>query len=233
MSGLINKVRAVFDSIYSRPPSYYNYNRPLTSHDDEPVGNDEIRNDIVPVSEGDDVTGLWVFGYGSLMWQPNFPYLEKLQARAVGVQRSFCIQSIHYRGSYKAPGVVLGLCHGQVCDGVAFKVAKSDAKDVINTLRKREQITDVYREVFRNVDLNDGSGRRVRALCYLANETHKQYVGHYSPAKKAAIIKQSSGASGSNLDYLMSTIRHLDELGIVDDELRRLLVLTGCSYRMT
>lgn len=227
---IINRVKAVFHSIYERPPEYYSYNRAEVLAKDDTAADNQVDIQLQSDETGD--TDLWVFGYGSLMWNPDFQFIEKFKARAHGVQRSFCIQSILYRGSKKKPGLVLGLNRGSQCEGVAFRVAGSEAKKALANLRKREQITNVYREVFRSVELNDGTGRRVRALCFIANESHKYYTGRLSPSQQAAIIKHSRGKSGSNLDYLISTIKHLDELGISNDQLRRILILTGCSYRM-
>jgi cation transport protein ChaC len=176
--------------------------------------------------------GLWVFAYGSLMWKPDFLFERQVQGRLVGLHRSFCVRSIYYRGCYEKPGLVLGLDRGGACDGVLFYIPPTRALHTLNYLRKREQVTGVYRELYRPVQLLDGSGREFRALCYVADRGHKQYIGSLSLQRKAEIIKCCVGRSGKNIDYLLSTLRHMDELGFYDAELARILVLTGCAYKL-
>lgn len=176
--------------------------------------------------------GLWVFAYGSLMWRPDFAFEEQVKGRLVGLQRSFCVRSVYHRGSYEKPGLVLGLDRGGACDGVLFYVPPATALQTLHCLRKREQVTGVYRELFRPVQLLDGSGRVFRALCYVADRGHQQYIGSLSLQRKADIIKICVGRSGKNIDYFLSTLRHMDELGFYDAELARILVLTGCAYRL-
>ncbi len=176
--------------------------------------------------------GLWVFGYGSLMWRPEFSYEHKVKGRCAGLQRSFCVRSVYHRGSYTQPGLVLGLDRGGACDGVLFYVPPRQALQTLSYLRKREQVTRVYKELYMPVELLDGSGRVCRALCYVADRGHKQYIGSLSVQRKADIIKRCVGRSGKNIDYFLSTLRHMDELGFYDAELKRILALTGCAYRL-
>ena len=176
--------------------------------------------------------GLWVFAYGSLMWRPDFAFDEQVKGRLVGLQRSFCVRSVYHRGSYEKPGLVLGLDRGGVCDGVLFYVPPATALQTLYCLRKREQVTGVYREVYRPVQLLDRSGCVFRALCYVADRGHQQYIGSLSLQRKADINKRCVGRSGKNIDYFLSTLRHMDELGFYDAELARILALTGCAYRL-
>lgn len=176
--------------------------------------------------------GLWVFGYGSLMWRPGFHFEDRAEGRCFGVHRRFCVRSVYHRGCYKRPGLVLGLDGGGVCEGVLFYVPPAKAAETVRYLRKREQVTRVYREVFRPVELGRGSGRYVRALCFIADRGHAQYTGALSVPRQAEIIKRCSGQSGTNLDYLLSTYRHVCELGFSDGEMKRVLVMTGCSYKL-
>ncbi len=120
---------------------------------------------------------LWVFGYGSLMWRPGFAYLERVPARLVGLHRALCVFSFVHRGTPERPGLVLGLDRGGMCRGIAYRVAATKRAETIGYLRAREQVTTVYLETMRQIELEDRSRRRVRALCYVVDRSHVQYAG--------------------------------------------------------
>lgn len=164
-------------------------------------------------------TPLWVFGYGSLLWNPGFAYQRAEVARLHGWHRSFCMTSVHYRGTEEAPGLVLALdrAAGGHCDGVGFEVAAQDADETLATLRERELISYAYLEDWLSLDL--ASGAQVTALCYVINRDHGQYSGALSLEAQARIIAKSQGLRGPNCDYLYSTADHLAKLGIADDNL--------------
>jgi cation transport protein ChaC len=162
----------------------------------------------------------WVFGYGSLMWNPGFPYRAAEPAFLHGYHRAFCIYSYRYRGTHDQPGLVLGLDRGGCCRGRAYLVAAADAAAVAGYLHKREMITAVYDPRWLPVDI---VGRRRRALAYVADRDHPQYAGRLPVGRVARLIRQGRGIFGSNLDYLVNTVRHMDELGIPDGFLHELL----------
>lgn len=168
---------------------------------------------------------LWVFGYGSLMWRPGFSFLEVQAARAPGFVRDMCFLSIHYRGTPATPGLVCGLMEDKsgVCRGRAFRVAGGDAAAVIAYLDARELVTDIYHPRVLAVTLEDG--RTVSARGYIADTAHAQFVGGWSDAAKVAAIVAGRGSEGRSLDYLANLVAHLEELGIGDSRLHRLLVL--------
>lgn len=165
---------------------------------------------------------MWVFGYGSLIWDPGFAVAEAVVGRVAGWRRSFCMRSVHYRGTAEAPGLVLALdeAPGAACDGVALRVEAEAAEAVLAGLRARELISYAYREVEVGVRLRDG--RAVQALAYAINRGHDQYCG-LDTEEQAAIIARSSGARGANRDYLYATAEHLHALGIADAELDALV----------
>src|ERR1700683_3585424 len=109
---------------------------------------------------------LWVFGYGSLMWRPGFAYQERVSARLIGLHRALCVFFFVHRGTPERPGLVLGLDRGGMCRGIAYRVAAAARAETIAYLRAREQVTSVYLETVRRIELEDGSKRQVRALCY-------------------------------------------------------------------
>ena len=168
------------------------------------------------------MTELWVFAYGSLMWQPGFDFNERVSAALIGAHRSLCIYSFHHRGTSDCPGLVLGLDQGGACRGVAFSVAPESRDETLAYLRAREQVTDVYMEVIKPVSLLDGSGREREAVCYIADRGHPQYAGRLSVERQAELVRSAAGLAGSNLDYVLNTVRHLEEAGIHDAELTAL-----------
>jgi len=167
--------------------------------------------------EGD---GVWVFAYGSLMWDPGFAHDAARPARLGGWHRAMCILSTRYRGTELRPGLVLGLDRGGSCAGRAFQVGAEFWPAVRAQLHAREMITGVYLPRFVPVRLDDG--RRVPAYAFVADRRHRQYWRGDAQAA-CALIRQGEGQKGSSRDYLAATIRHMDELGLADGALHRLL----------
>lgn len=163
--------------------------------------------------------GMWVFGYGSLMWQPGFAWEERVLARLQGWRRSFCMRSIHYRGTVERPGLVLALdrAPGGVCQGVAYSVAGDRTADTLAALRERELISSAYLEKVLPVMLADG--RQVEAVTYVIDPEHAQYCGGLTLEDQAQLIAGASGRRGPNRDYLWNTAEHLNGLGIADPDL--------------
>jgi glutathione-specific gamma-glutamylcyclotransferase len=168
----------------------------------------------------------WVFGYGSLMWRPGFAYDDVKRAQAIGYARSFCIYSTHHRGSHERPGLVLGLDRGGMCAGRAYRVPQSERARVVAYLRAREQVNGVYRECWVPIWLDD-LHRQVLALTYIAERAHPSYAGRLPFQHQVRLIRAAQGKSGANVDYLVSTARHLIELGVRDRHLERLVNAIG------
>lgn len=160
---------------------------------------------------------LWVFGYGSLMWNPGFDTVERRQATMYGLHRALCIHSWVHRGTQQAPGLVLGLDRGGCCRGIAFRTPARSRSQVIDYLRERELVTNVYLERWRKVRLDDA--RTVAALVYVVDRSHEQYAGRMSDDAIADVVTRANGRSGNNLDYVVSTVSHLREEGIHDPHL--------------
>jgi cation transport protein ChaC len=156
----------------------------------------------------------WVFGYGSLIWNPGFPFVSSQLGRLRGAHRSLSIISHHHRGSIEQPGLVFGLARGGSVRGMVFEVAGDNWASVRAYLEAREQVTMVYRDVIRPVTLADG--RRVAALTFVVNEQHEQFAGRMSLEEQLAMVRAGVGISGRNVDYVVNTARHLQSLGIED-----------------
>ncbi|WP_436643882.1 gamma-glutamylcyclotransferase [Microbaculum sp. FT89] len=165
------------------------------------------------------MSDFWVFGYGSLMWRPGFDHVERVPARLRGLHRSLCVYSHVHRGTPDRPGLVLGLDRGGACLGVAFRVAPQAREEVVAYLRAREQVTMVYREVTRQIELLDGSRRAAPALCYVVDRAHQQYAGALPVQRQVELVRQGHGMSGPNVDYVRATLDHMDEIGVVDQRL--------------
>ncbi|MDO8802283.1 gamma-glutamylcyclotransferase [Phenylobacterium sp.] len=165
----------------------------------------------------------WVFGYGSLMWRPGFAYVERQTATLHGRRRAFCIYSVHHRGTYERPGLVLGLAPGGAVRGAAYRVPESDWAETYAYLREREQPTETYVESRANVRLGDG--RRVETLVFLSDIKHPQWAGALSLERQAQLIAGATGLSGKNVDYLRDLVEHLRAEGVHDVVMARLLGL--------
>ncbi|WP_407521523.1 gamma-glutamylcyclotransferase [Methylobacterium oryzisoli] len=163
---------------------------------------------------------LWVFGYGSLMWRPGFPVIERRPARLRGYHRALCVLSHVHRGTPERPGLVLGLDRGGSCRGVAFRVAEPEAAATLAYLREREQVTAVYVERVLGVNLDNG--RRVSAVTYLVDRTHPQYAGRLPEPELLRLVRQGLGRSGANPDYVRNTHQHLVAMGVADPLLARI-----------
>jgi glutathione-specific gamma-glutamylcyclotransferase len=171
----------------------------------------------------------WVFGYGSLMWRPGFPYAERAAATLHGRRRAFCIYSVHHRGTYQRPGLVLGLAPGGAVRGMAYRIADADWAQVHAYLMEREQPTETYAEAVRQVRLADG--RRVECLVFLSDVRHPQWAGALSLERQAELIAGATGLSGRNVDYLRDLVAHLREMGVRDHGMETLLGLVEGRVR--
>ena len=163
----------------------------------------------------------WVFGYGSLMWRPGFPFIERRTALLHGRRRAFCIYSVHHRGTYERPGLVLGLAPGGTVRGVAYRVAAAEWPEVYAYLREREQPTETYFEAWSELKI-DGNGR-AQALVFLSDMKHGQWAGALTLEQQAELIAGASGLSGRNIDYLRDLVLHLREDGVRDHAMEALL----------
>lgn len=162
---------------------------------------------------------LHVFAYGSLMWKPGFAYTAVQPARLHGYHRSLCIYSFEHRGTPQRPGLVLGLDRGGSCRGLVYRVAAAESAAVQTYLDARELTTDVYLRRWLPVYTDAGA---VTALCYVARRDHVQYAGKLAELELLRLVRQGVGGMGPCVDYVVSTVAHLDEMGVHDHGLRAL-----------
>ncbi len=164
---------------------------------------------------------LWVFGYGSLIWNPGFAVAERRLARAKGWHRSFCMKSTHYRGTAERMGLVLALdaAPDATCHGLALRA--EDPATALPYLRDRELSGSGYEEHWLEVATDQGP---VTALAFCINPSRPDYLRLPLP-DQARLIAVAEGERGPNRDYLFSTAAHLAELGIPDAEMEALVAL--------
>lgn len=162
---------------------------------------------------------MWVFGYGSLLWNPGFEVAKEVPATLSGYARSFCMRSIHHRGTDTEPGLVLALDAqaDALCNGVALQVAAGAEEVTLAYLRERELISSAYLERMLEIKLDGGA--TVTAVTYVIDPDHVQYCGGLPLEEQAQIIAHAVGGRGPNSEYLFNTAQHLESLGVADPDL--------------
>lgn len=180
-----------------------------------------IRCVLAAHAPGEDV---WVFGYGSLVWNPLFHFLERRTATLRGYHRRFCLWSIMGRGTPENPGLVLGLDRGGVCSGVAYRIAAHHAVAELRLLWRREMVVGSYCPRWLRVDSarhGAAAGRReeIRALAFVVNRDHANYAGRLSDERVASALATARGHIGASADYLLKTVEGLAAHGIHDRHL--------------
>jgi len=163
----------------------------------------------------------WVFGYGSLMWSPCFAYRERRLARVHGYHRALCILSTRYRGTHRKPGLVMGLCRGGSCWGMAYRIPRNEVARSLARLWSREMPRRVYEPRLVPAVLPDG--RRVNALAFLADPQHPSYMRELDLHGRARLVAQGIGKRGACIDYIRNTLEHMHDVGVRDPHLERVL----------
>jgi cation transport protein ChaC len=164
-------------------------------------------------------TDLWVFGYGSLIWNPAFRFDDRLIGKVYGWHRSFCLWTSLSRGCPQQPGLILGLDHGGVCAGVLYRIPAADVDKELKVLWQREMSDGSY--VPRWVYVSTALGR-IRAVTFTINRSHTRYAGKLAPAEVARVISRAEGKMGRCSDYLSNTVTSLKKMGILDHKLTAL-----------
>lgn len=178
---------------------------------------------------GDGADHVWIFAYGSLMWRPGFAHDKAVPARLQGYHRALCIYSIVHRGTVERPGLVLGLDRGGSCRGWAFRIGRAVEPEVLAYLDARELVTDVYQR--KRLPVTTAAGR-VAAWCYVVRQDHVQYAGKLEEHRIVELVQGGTGRSGRCCDYVVSTVSHLEAMGIEDGPLHALarrLIIEVCQ----
>ncbi len=168
---------------------------------------------LATAEPGQDV---WVFAYGSLIWNPLFHHVDRQLASIHGFHRSFCLRSRMGRGSIDHPGLVLGLDFGGRCNGVAFRIAAAQARHEMTLIWRREMVLGSYSP--RWVKTRVGK-RTLRAVAFVVNHDHPHYAGKLPADTIISILARARGKFGSCADYLFQTVDCLTANGIHDPHL--------------
>jgi glutathione-specific gamma-glutamylcyclotransferase len=162
---------------------------------------------------------VWIFAYGSLMWNPEMRFAERLPARVHGYHRAFCLYSPEYRGTREKPGLVLGLDRGGSCRGIAYRLPEASLAAEIDLIWTREMTGFVYHMTPLRIATARGS---VGGYAFTVRRDSRDYAGRVALEAAARIIATSKGDRGTGRDYLANTVRHLEELGIASGALHRI-----------
>ena len=165
---------------------------------------------------------LWIFGYGSLIWRPDFAYAERRAATVHGWHRALKMWSRVNRGTPECPGLVFGMLSGGSCRGMVFRVNHSHARQVMVNLWQREMVLGVYDPRWLNCRTPQGT---VRALAFTLSRKSPSHTGVLADEEYRRIFAQASGIYGTTRDYAEATHADLQRMGIHDRALSRLIAL--------
>ncbi|MBC7781893.1 MAG: gamma-glutamylcyclotransferase [Proteobacteria bacterium] len=156
---------------------------------------------------------LWLFAYGSLIWNPLFRFAEQRPARVRGLHRRFCLWSRMGRGSPEHPGLMLALEHGGRCQGFLFRIPSGDVRTELTLIWRREMTMGSYDARWVNAQVG---GQSHRALCFVINRRCRQYAGKLPTDQVVEVLATASGRLGSAADYLFQTVDCLRAHGVQD-----------------
>jgi cation transport protein ChaC len=165
---------------------------------------------------------LWIFGYGSLIWKPDFDYAERRPAKVHGWHRALKMWSRINRGTPECPGLVFGMLSGGSCQGMVFRIPKQHGRDVLTRLWSREMITAVYDPKWLACNTSHGP---VKALAFTLSRKSPSHTGVLTGDQYRRIFEDATGTYGTTHDYVTRTLEELQRHNIRDRALERLLGL--------
>jgi len=170
----------------------------------------------IPVPKGD----FWIFAYGSLMWNPGFEFIKSVPGLVHGYHRRLCLWSVRYRGNTKQPGLVLGLARGGSCRGYAYRIDKNHQQEVLKYLCERELITGAYDAKICQVNL--ASGDKINATTFVSKIDHPHFAHKMTTEDTVRIVNRAKGYRGCNREYVLNTVKRMDQMEIHNTELHRI-----------
>ena len=189
------------------------------SGDDGRLMTDQERKQIVEnmIETAPSLNSMWVFGYGSLIWNPALYFTEKKRGTVHGYHRRFCLWSTIGRGSPSRPGLMLGLERGGSCKGIFYKIDRREIRTELDIVFRRELITAAYRPTWVSARVLGKSP--FKAIAFVINRTHNRYAGMLDDETVIQTIADAKGTLGSCSDYLYETVLQLENLGMPDRRL--------------
>ena len=183
--------------------------------------NEDLLNSIKKILHGHNLDdGIWLFGYGSLMWNPDFEMVEKISGEIEGYHRKLCLKSLVYRGTPDYHGLVFGLEIGYSCQGMCFRIAPEKIKTELMKVWEREMFADTYIPKWIKVKTNRAY---ISAVTFVINNKHDHYLPNLEFNEVVERVVRAKGKRGSCHDYVKNTVKHLKKFGLRDKHLERLL----------
>lgn len=193
--------------------------------DVRPLTDDELARSLASImARRRAAGGVWLFAYGSLIWNPTFDHVETRLARVVGWHRRFCLWTRLGRGTPQRPGLMLGLERGGSCGGVVYRIDDAAVDGELELVWRREMVTGAYRPTWVRARTALGP---VDAIAFVIERRHERYAGKLPDADVASTLADAHGPLGTCRDYLVQTATNLTRLGIGDPHLDRLCTLVA------
>ena len=187
------------------------------------MNSEELSDSVQQMLKGINLKeGVWVFGYGSLMWNPDFILAEKRTGIVTGYHRRLCLKSIVYRGTADYHGLVFGLDKGNSCQGMVYRIAEGNIHSEMQKIWEREMFAGTYIPSWVNVTTKQGS---ISAVTFVINQEHEHYIPDLELEEIAERVVKAEGTCGSCHDYVQNTVKSLHQLGLRDPALEQLLTL--------
>ena len=165
---------------------------------------------------------VWIFAYGSLIWNPAIHFAEREKVLVDGFHRSFCFWTVLGRGCEENPGLMMGLEPGGSSNGLAYRIDVDDLGTEMDILFRRELMSYVYKPTWVDATLAESPDKTIKVLAFVVDPEHERFCGELDESTLVRHIATASGPLGRNCDYLFQLTEHLRELGFSDEPLLQL-----------
>lgn len=185
------------------------------------MSSQDLSGSINKILKGHDLdNGIWIFGYGSLMWNPDFEVVKKIPCEVLGYRRRLCLKSIVYRGTPDYHGLVFGLDIGSSCQGMCFLISPDKIDTELQKVWEREMFAETYIPTWVKVKSKKTT---ISAITFVINTKHEHYMPNLELEDVVERVARARGKCGSCHDYVRNTVKHLHQFGLRDESLEKLL----------
>ena len=174
------------------------------------------------LSQAPSLNDVWIFAYGSLIWNPAIHFAEREKVLVDGFHRSFCFWTVLGRGCEENPGLMMGLEPGGSSNGLAYRIDADDLDTEMDILFRRELMSYVYKPTWVDATLAESPDKTIKVLAFVVDPEHERFCGELDEPTLVRHIATASGPLGRNCDYLFQLTEHLRELGFTDESLLEL-----------